>query len=72
MLVALGALACASPSQAVIVGLADQHAASFADERLTALPVRHARLAVAWDALRYGWQRRELDNWMRDDDRVEA
>ena len=65
VLVALGTLTCASTSQAVIVGLADQHAASFADERLTALPVRHARLAVAWDALRYGWQRRDLDNWMR-------
>jgi hypothetical protein len=65
VLVALGALACASPAQAMIVGLADQHAASYADERLTALPVRHARLSVPWDGLRYAWQRRELDDWMR-------
>ena len=65
MLAALGALACASPAQAVIVGLADQHAAAYADERLTALPVHHARLSVPYDALRYGWQRRELDHWMR-------
>jgi hypothetical protein len=65
VLAALGACAGASSSHAVIVGLADQHAASFADERLTSLPVRHARLAVPWDGLRYGFQRREMDNWMR-------
>jgi hypothetical protein len=62
---ALGALAGAAPSQALIVGLADQRAASFADARLTALPVRHARLTVPWDALDYRWQRTEIDNWMR-------
>lgn len=62
---ALGALAWASPSQALIVGLADQQAASFADARLTALPVRHARLTVSWDALDYRWQRTEIDDWMR-------
>ncbi|MDX6719027.1 MAG: hypothetical protein QOJ63_1281 [Solirubrobacteraceae bacterium] len=61
----LGALAAAAPSQALIVGLADQRAASFADARLTALPVRHARLTVPWDALNYRWQRVEIDNWMR-------
>ena len=65
VLAALGALACAAPSQALVVGLADQHAASFQDERLTALPVHHARLSVPWDVLRYGWQRREVDHWMR-------
>jgi hypothetical protein len=65
ILSALGALAWAAPSQALIVGLADQQAASFADARLIALPVHHARLTVPWDALDYRWQRVELDNWMR-------
>ncbi len=64
-LFALCALAAANPAQAIVVGIADQQAASFSDTRLTALPVRHARLSVAWDALDYGWQRRELDAWMR-------
>ncbi|MEJ7797077.1 MAG: hypothetical protein WKF42_01165 [Solirubrobacteraceae bacterium] len=64
-LVAVASLAGATASQALTVGLADQRAESFADPRLTALPVRHARLSVAWDALRYRWQRREIDEWMR-------
>lgn len=62
---ALGALATAAPAQAVTVGLADQRAASFQDPRLTELPVRHARLSVAWDAMLYRWQREEIDEWMR-------
>ncbi len=64
-LVVLGALAAAAPAQAIVVGIADQQAASFSDTRLTGLPVRHARLSVAWDALDYRWQRQELDHWMR-------
>jgi hypothetical protein len=65
VLFALAALAAAAPAQAIVVGIADQQPASFSDSRLTSLPVRHARLSVAWDALDYGWQRRELDAWMR-------
>ena len=65
ILAVLGALAVASPARAIVVGIADQQAASFSDTRLTDLPVRHARLSVAWDALQYGWQRREVDAWMR-------
>lgn len=61
----LGALATATPAQAIVVGIADQQVASFHDTRLTGLPVRHARLSVPWDALDYTWQRRELDAWMR-------
>jgi len=64
-LVLLGSLAGAAPSQALRVGLADQQASSFADPLLTALPVRDARLTVAWDALEYRWQRQEIDEWMR-------
>jgi hypothetical protein len=64
VLVVLAALVAASPAHALVVGLADQQAASFDDARLTALPVRHARLSVPWDALDYSWQRREIDAWM--------
>ena len=65
IVLAAPALCAAAPSQARVVGLADQQAASFTHPQLTALPVRHARLSVAWDALRYGWQREEIDEWMR-------
>lgn len=65
MLVALGSLAGAQAAPALVVGIADQKASTFADTRLTDLPVHHARLAVPWDALRYRWQRREIDAWMR-------
>jgi hypothetical protein len=64
-LVVLGALAVAPPSQALTVGIADQQAASFLDPLLQVLPIRHARLSVAWDALRYDWQREQIDEWMR-------
>ena len=64
-LAVLCALAVAPASQALTVGIADQQAASYLDPRLQALPIRHARLSVAWDALRYGWQREQIDEWMR-------
>jgi len=64
-LVLLGSLAGAAPSQALRVGLADQQANSYADPLLTALPIRHARLTVSWDALHYRWQRQQIDEWMR-------
>jgi hypothetical protein len=64
-LVALGGSLAAMPAQAFVVGIADQKAATFADTRLTSLPVHNARLSVAWDALDYAWQRAEIDNWMR-------
>jgi hypothetical protein len=59
------AFAAASPAQALVVGIADQKAASFDDKLLTDLPVRHARLSVPWDAMDFGRQRREIDVWMR-------
>jgi hypothetical protein len=65
VLAVLGALVAAAPSGAIVVGIADQNAATFSDVRLTDLPVRNARLSVAWDALDYAWQRREIDQWMR-------
>jgi hypothetical protein len=65
VLVVLGGSLAAAPARAIVVGIADQQAASFGDGRLTALPVRNARLSVAWDALDYAWQRHEIDAWMR-------
>jgi hypothetical protein len=65
LLATLAVLILAAPSQAIVVGIADQQVASFSDTRLTGLPVHHARLSVPWDALDYSWQRRELDAWMR-------
>ncbi len=69
LLVAAIAIACslggAASSQALVVGLADQQATTFGDARLTALPIDHARLSVAWDAMDYHWQIEQLDDWMR-------
>jgi hypothetical protein len=58
-------LAAAAPSQAIVVGIADQEFDTFADPKLKALPIGHARLSVPWDALEYRWQREQLDEWMR-------
>ncbi|HWI06163.1 MAG TPA: hypothetical protein VNT54_01450 [Solirubrobacteraceae bacterium] len=64
----LAAALATAPAQAasrLVVGIADQKPATFGDARLLELPVRHARLSVAWDAMRYRWQRAEIDAWMR-------
>jgi len=65
---ALATLLCAAvlpaSAHAVVVGLADQNATMFEDRRFGALDVRHARLAVAWDAMDYDWQRAEIDRWL--------
>ncbi|MEA2149677.1 MAG: hypothetical protein QOD69_1507 [Solirubrobacteraceae bacterium] len=57
------ALAGAPRAGALTIGIADQRAGTFHDARLTSL-VHNARLSVPWDAMRYGWQRREIDGWM--------
>jgi hypothetical protein len=63
--VVVSALLGAPAAGAVVtVGIADQRAGTFHDARLTDL-VHNARLSVAWDALRYDWQRREIDVWMK-------
>lgn len=59
----LSALTGAPAAQALTVGIADQHAGTLQDQRLTELGVRHARLSVPWDAMQYNWQRREIDAW---------
>lgn len=57
--------AAQAPAQGLTIGIADQGAGTFHDQRLTDLPVRNARLSVAWDAMSYDWQRREIDAWMK-------
>lgn len=55
-----------TPAQAdVEVGIADQKADMFADERFATLGIKRARLAIAWDALTSDWQVGELDVWLR-------
>jgi hypothetical protein len=49
---------------AVVVGIADQKPDMFGDKRFKAMQIKHARLAVPWDAMNYGWQRKEIDAWM--------
>jgi hypothetical protein len=48
----------------LVVGIADQKPAMFTSPLFTGLGLRDARIAIAWDALHVGWQRRELDAWM--------
>jgi hypothetical protein len=62
------AFTAAGPARAtsppLVVGIADQKTAMFTDPLFTALKLRDARIAIAWNALHSGWQRRELDAWM--------
>lgn len=46
------------------IGIADQKAAVFDEERLRDLNFGYARRSVAWDALRYRDQRADLDAWI--------
>ena len=62
--VVAGLAAPAPESRALTLGIADQQASTLSDARLTDLGVRHARLVVAWDAMRHRWQREQLEAWM--------
>jgi hypothetical protein len=46
------------------IGIADQKAEVFDDERLRGLGFGYSRRSVAWDALRHSEQRAELDDWV--------
>lgn len=46
------------------IGIADQKADLFGDARFQGLGVRHVRRSIPWDAMRYGWQVAELDEWL--------
>ena len=47
-----------------VIGIADQKADFLSDPSFLGLGVKHARVAVAWDALKSSWQVDELDKWM--------
>ena len=61
------ALLAAAPASAcaLVIGIADQKADMFADERFAELGIKHARLYVPWDVASHPDQQRQLDNWMR-------
>ncbi len=56
--------AAAKLRRTVRIGISDQKADMFSDERFGELGVRHARLAISWDAMRVSWQVAELDAWL--------
>ena len=67
--IALGAaiaatLVLASPSSAVMFGIADQKPAMFSDPLFSDLQIRKARIVVPWDVLSQAWQVHDLDAWM--------
>jgi len=56
--------AAAKLRRGVRIGIGDQKADMFSDARFAALGVKHARLAIGWDALGSSWQVEELDTWL--------
>jgi hypothetical protein len=57
----------AAPAQARAlpqIGIADQKPDMFSDPRFAGLGIKHARIAVSWDILRYPNQVAQLDVWM--------
>jgi hypothetical protein len=65
-LLAASLLAMPAHAQRLVVGIGDQKSDMFSDPRFAAMDFHIARRVVAWDALRYRWQRAELDEWMDD------
>ncbi|HEV2785740.1 MAG TPA: hypothetical protein VGV67_05075 [Solirubrobacteraceae bacterium] len=55
----------AAAASGVQVGIADQKADMFKDERFATLGITRARLAIGWDALTSRWQVAELDAWLQ-------
>jgi hypothetical protein len=55
----------AAAPEGVEVGIADQKADMFGDERFATLGITRARLAIGWDALTSPWQVAELDAWLQ-------
>ena len=53
-----------SSASALVVGVADQKADMFLDKRFGDLGIRHARIAIPWDAMRHGFERDIVDRWM--------
>ena len=57
-------LAVPAGASAVVVGIGDQKPEMFGDPLFHDLGIRHARLAVSWDALRNDWEAQEVDTWL--------
>jgi hypothetical protein len=56
----------AAPAQAnFAVGMADQHAAMFDNKNFQALKIKRIRYLVAYDWYKIGWQRAEVDDFMK-------
>jgi hypothetical protein len=55
----------ASAANHPAIGFGEQRASVFHNEHWQSLGLKHMRLLVGWDMLRYRWQRREADNWIR-------
>jgi hypothetical protein len=47
-----------------VIGFGEQRPGIFDNHHWNELGLRDVRLLVGWDALRYKWQRREIDHWM--------
>ena len=66
--VVFGAPAAASAARSLPplkAGISDQKHQAFHDQRLRDLGLGYARRTVAWDALRFRYQVREIDAWMQ-------
>ncbi len=67
LVITLAALALtAAPASAAprIIGFGEQDPAMFADPRWKQLQAPNVRVIIGWDALRVGWERRELDHYL--------
>ncbi len=69
VVLAATALAAVAPAPvaaapAPTIGIAEQQATALADPRLGTLGLRHARLAVPWDALEHEWATQRVDAWV--------
>jgi hypothetical protein len=64
----LGALPAGAAAQTnfPLVGFGEQRPGIFDNKHWNQLGLKDVRLVVGWDALRYKWQRREIDHWMHE------
>jgi len=63
---AASASAATTPAETgVDVGIADQKADMFTDQRFADLGIDRARFAIGWDALNSSWQTADLDAWLQ-------
>jgi hypothetical protein len=63
-LLLLLSLASTAHARHPVIGIGEQKAGMFADERWQSLRLRHVRYIAPWDALHDPRQRRLLDDWM--------